>query len=357
MMGNGTNGVNNASNLSTVYSPELREIMGNEISPIVISVIERQLPLNLIMEIQNDINICETISYECEQVVKPGSLSDLAIDGAYKRDVLSRPKFKTFHGFRKTGFEIKIPDEHLECYNKNPFLRQWLSKQIVKMINHGIKAIMSRFYRHLVVHAHPRNRGANAGLQTGGNQLGTLAQPVKFDAKNADKFMQAILNVGKQMPYTDTTVENRFGSFNDEMFIFGPTEMESVFMQVENYFSYNKVGDCANCSLFKSTFDHMPRGILPITGTCIEPYVCENGGQSIVIYPVLFGKRYRGTKAGIRINNQMYAEPKTNSTIYQTAYYWHIHTYDSRYLGLAYITIDVEQPTTVAGCVPNNGGQ
>lgn len=342
-------GMNHAANLPAIDNKDLQVLLGTRISDYILKVYQKTFPLHLILQIDSDIDLCRTITYLCEDLSQTPQMSDSAIDASFKRQTIAPPKVITFQGFCKGGFESKLAMEQLECINQSPILQQWYQNQLAQAVENGRNAIMARFYRHMVANAHPRNSGNNAGLVRGGQTLGTSKNPVLFDSANADKWVMSVLNTIKQMPKT-TSPDNMFGQSTDNAFIFGPQAMESVFMQTDVYNDYSKVGDCAGCALFKDTFDRMPRGIMPITSDCIPTYTCQNGGENVTVYPVLFGKRYMGTKAAIRVKNKPYETPDGESMIYRTTFYHHIHTYDPRFLGLSYITVRDEQPMTIQAC-------
>lgn len=342
-------GINHAANLPAIDNRDMQALLGTRIADYVIRVYRKTLALHLFLRIDSDIDLCREIAYLCEDTSDRPQMSDSAVDGAFKRQTMSPPKIVRFQGFCKGGFESKLASEQLECINQSPILRQWFQNQLESAIEDGKNAIMARFYRHLMSKVHPRNTGANAGLISGGNQLGTLANPVLFDPENADKWMTSILDTVKQMPRKQAP-DNEYAQSTDDAFFFGPRSMESVLMQTDAYNSYDKVGECAKCSLFKDVFDKMPRGIMPITSNCIESYTCQTAGGALTIYPVLFGKRYMGSKAAIRVNSSSYETPDKDSIIYRTKFYHHIHTYDSRFLGLSWIVVKNNQPATIEGC-------
>lgn len=345
----GSNGINHATNLPSIDNEDLQVLLGTRLAEYVIFQYRRTLAVNLFLQIDSNVDLCKTITYLCEDHDSVPDMSDSAVDGAMKRKTIAPPKTITFSGFCKGGFETKLATEQLECIQQSEILSQWYNNQLATAIENGQNAIMARFYRHLLTNAHPKNSGLSAGYTRGGNVLGTQTSPVQFDKDNADKFFTAMLDTIKQMP-TAVTVQNEFGKSVDDAFLFGPTHMESVLMHVDDYNRADSVGDCANCSLFTDTFRHMPRGIMPITSDCIEKLVCESGGEPLTIYPVLFGKRYQGAKASLRVKTNNYQSLDKESIFYRVNFYHHIHTYDPRFLGVAWITIKTEQPAVVQGC-------
>lgn len=345
----GSNSVNHAANLPAIDNKDLQVLLGTRLAEYVIRQYRRTLAVNLFLDVDSDVDLCRTITYLCENHDDIPDMSDSAIDGAIKRKVIAPPKVIVFQGFCKGGFETKLSVEQLECIQQNEILNKWYNDQLATSIENGGNAIMARFYRHMLTNANPKNTGPNAGMTGGGNQVGLPTRPVLFDINNADKFMTSILSVIKQMPRA-TSVANEFGTSIEDGFLFGPQSMESVLMQTPEYQRYDSVGDCATCSLFKDVFDRKPRGLMPITSFCVESRTCNSGGGSLTIYPVLFGKRYHGVKASLRVKLHNYMSLDGESIFYRTNFYHHIHTFDNRFQGVAWITVKDEQPATVEGC-------
>ena len=345
----GNSGINHAANLPAMDNQSLQVLFGTRLAQFVIAQYRFTLPLNLILEIDSDVDLCRTITYLCEDHSDLPNMSDSALDSGKKRKVISPPKVITFQGFCKGGFETKLSVEQLECIQQSPILNQWYNNQLATSIENGREAIMARFYRHLLTTAHPKNTGLNAGLIQGGNVVGLPTNPVKFDPENADLFMTAVVDTIKQMPRA-VAPQNEFGQSTENGYIFGPRTMESVLMQVEKYLRYDSVGSCGACSLFTDVFQHMPRGLMPITSNCIESRTCNTSAGPITIYPVLFGKRFLGAKAALRVKTKNYMSPDGESIFYCVTYYHHIHTYDARYHGVGWITVANNQPDTVEGC-------
>lgn len=342
-------GVNHATNLPAIDNRELQILFGTRLAEYVIRQYRRTLAVNLFLDIDSDVDLCKTITYLCEDHDDVPDMSDSALDSGIKRKTISPPRVIQFHGFCKGGFETKLSIEQLECIQQSEILNQWYNNQLATAIENGRNALMARFYRHLLTTAHPKNSGPNAGLTGGGQEVGLPTKPVLFNPDQADLLMTSMLNVIKQMPRA-TTVQNEFGVSAEDAFFFGPQAMESVFMQTESYMRYDSVGDCATCSLFKDVFDKKPRGFMPITSFCVESRTCLNGDTPITVYPVLFGKRYRGAKASLRVKTHNYMSPDGESVFYRVTFYHHIHTYDPRFLGVAWITVKDNQPITIDGC-------
>lgn len=343
------NSINHAANLPSMDNKDLQVLFGTRLAQYVIQQYRRTLAVHLFLDIDSDVDLCRTITYLCEDHDDVPDMSDSAIDAGIKRKVLAPPKVKTFSGFCKGGFETKLATEQLECINQSEILSKWYNGQLATSIQNGRNAIMARFYRHAITKAHPKNTGSNAGLTGGGNQVGTQTKPVLFDPENADLLMTSMLNVIKQMP-RPVSVDNEFGVSVENSYFFGPQEMESVFMQVVDYNRFDSVGECANCSLFKDVFDKKPRGFMPITSFCVESRTCQTGGGPLTVYPVLFGIRYQGTKGSIRVTTKNYESRDGDSVFYRVNFYHHIHTFDPRFTGVAWITIRHAQPAVVDGC-------
>lgn len=344
-------GVNHAANLPAYDTKELQVIFGTKVSEYIIAVYRKTLNLQLILTIDQDVDLCKTITYLCEDDKGVADMSDTALDGALKPQFISMPRVKTFHGFCKGGFKYKLAVEQLECIWQQEILRNWFNSQLATSIENGRMAIMARWYRQLIVSAHPKNSGNNAGMTYGGQVVGDIGAPVLFNTDNCDKWFMAVLNVIKQMPNSPTPDNMWAEGIDDDAFIFGPSIMESVLMQTDLYNQWQYVGDCAGCAYFKDVFDRKPRGIMPITGDCIESYTCESAGESHTVYPILFGRRYKGAKASLRIKSYNYMSQDQQSVFYETYFYHHMHVYDSRFLGIGYIVIEQEQPTTIDSCI------
>lgn len=345
----GANSVNHAANLPAIDNQELQILLGTRLSEYIVKQYRRTLAVNLFLDIESSVDLCRTIQYLVEDHDDVPDMSDSAVDGPLKRKTIAPPKVMQFQGFCKGGFETKLAVEQLECIQQSEILNKWYNDQMATAIENGANAIMARFYRHMITNSHPKNTGGNAGLTGGGNQVGLPTRPVLFDPANADKWASSILDTIKQMPRA-TSVPNEFGVSAEDAFFFGPQKMESVFMQVPEYNSYDRVGDCASCALFKDVFDRKPRGLMPITSYCVESRTCQSGAGPLTIYPVLFGKRYLGSKASMRVKTHNYMSNDQESVFYRVTFYHHIHTYDPRFQGVSWITVKNDQPATVEGC-------
>jgi len=343
------NGINHAAQLPAMDNKDLQVLMGTRLSEYIIYQYRRTLAIELFLQIDSSLDICNTVTYLVEDHAQLPSMSDSAVDAAYKRQTLSPPRTLTFHGFCKGGFEIKMDEDQMECINQFPVLKMWYNDQLATAIENGRNALMTRFYRTLLTSVHPKNTGNSAGLTTGGQVVGAPSAAVLFDKDNADAWFKQVVNVIKQMPRT-ASVPNEFGHSSVDGFIFGPQEIESVLMSVSEYNRYDSVGDCGSCALFRDYFPHKPRGLDVITSYCVESLTCLSGGEPQTVYPILFGKRYRGAKASIRLKNKTYMEDATGAMINQIVYYWHMHVYDCRFLGKGHIVVNDEKPILAPAC-------
>ena len=350
----GNAGANHATNLPAMDNKDVQKLFNQRVASYIIKQYHYTLPLHLFFDITGDVDLCTQIHYLCQTEDGSPDMSDSAIDASFKRQTMNPPKIVSFSGFCVGGFETKLSVDQLECINGNSILNDWYNRELARAIDKGKEAILVRFYRMLLSSAHPGNSGNAAGLNTCDQTVGELANPVKFDKENADLWFTSVLAVIKQMP-RGNYMGSEFGRSVEDAFIFGPPAMEQVLMQTDDYNSYDKVGSCANCALFSDTFNHMPRGIMPITSHCVESYTCGTGADAITVYPVLFGRRYMGAAGQMRVTSKMYEEESSDAIINRVKFYHHGHVYDSRHLGVAYINICTEQPATVEGCTP--GGE
>ena len=341
-----TSGVNHAANLPSVTNNDINELIGVRLSDIMIMSIRHSLPMNMILSIDADVELCRTIVYLCESKQDIPNFSDSALDTGDHRHTIEPPKTVRFSGFCKGGFETKLSKEQLECINQSDVLRQWYASSINQAVEDGKTAIIARFYRHMVTNGvHPDNTGNDAGLETGGHVLGTRATPIKLTPDTVDDFLVELIGVAGQMPRA-SQVENQFGAGPGDLFVMTRPEIENLYLKSDKYNNYNIQGECGACSMMRDAMDVMPRKILHLTSYCVEGYVITNGGNSCVAYPVLFGRRYQGTKAAIRVDTMNYESLDKSSTFFKTSYYWHIHTYDCRDLGLAWVTFETTHPET-----------
>lgn len=347
-------GVNHAANLPAYDSKELQVLFGTTVSEYIIEVYRKTLNLHLILQIDSTVELCKDITYLCEDDSGIIDMADTALDGPLKEQFIGMPKIRTFHGFKKGGFRYKLAVEQLHCIYQQDILRNWFNKQLALAIENGRQAIMARWYRQLIASAHPKNSGNNAGMIYGGNRVGALGEPVLFNPDNADKFFMAVLSTIKQMPRGSAPTSEYGRGIPEDAFIFGPSIIEDVLMQTDHYTRYDWNGPCCGmCQLFKDVFTCHPRGILPITGDCVESYTCVSGGQSHTVYPVLFGRRYKGAKASLAIKSHDWISDDRFSVFYQTIFYHHMYVFDPRFLGLGYIVIDRPQPDVITSCNAN----
>lgn len=336
------NGVNYAANLPAHQTSSMQELLGHRLSQYIIKQIRRRLPIELFLMVDSDIDICQPIKYMCVDDTNLPKLQDSAVNGPAKRYTIEPDSFITFHGFQKSVFEVKIADEQLTCINRSSILRQWFNDKLEYAVEVGRDALLNRFYRELSAKSHPRNTGQNAGLTRGGNDIGSKDRSITFNVDTADIFMNNIVDVIKQMP-TGVTRENEFGMSASNGYIFAPSQIEQILMRTPDYNHYRLIGDCNMCGAFTDTFQRMPRGLFAITSDCIERYTCNAGGANeFHVWPVLFGKRYMGAEAKLAVDFKEYSEDREDSTIYRFKYLTHMHVYDPRYIGKAYINIEKE---------------
>lgn len=347
----GQAGANHATNLPAMDNKDIQKLFNQRVASYIVKQYHYSLPVYLFLDIHGDVNLCEQLHYLCETEDGAADMSDSALDAGMKRQTMNPPKVISFSGFCVGGFETKLAVDQLECINGNSILSDWYNRQMARAIENGKNAIMARFYRMMLSNAHPDNTGNNAGLTTRDQVIGSLSNPVLFDKNNADLWFTSILQVIKQMPRSDE-MNGTFGLSTENAYIFGPPSMEQVLMQTDKYLSYDTVGSCANCALFQDVFTHKPRGIMPITSHCVESYTCRSAGNDLTVYPVLFGRRYKGAKADMRVKVSTYMTEDEESMINKVKFYTHGHVYDSRYIGVGHITVDTEQPQTVEGCTP-----
>ena len=345
-------GVNHAANLPTYDTKDLQIIFGTMISDYVITVFRRVLNLHLILQIDSSLDLCKTITYLCEDDSGIADMADTALDGPIKEQFISMPKIRTFHGFAKGGFRHKLAVEQLECIMQSDILRNWFHNQLAQSIENGRQALMARWYKELIAHAHPDNSGNSAGMLNKRWVVGEMGAPVHFTPDTVDDYFMQVLSVMKEMPRaaSPTTEWNR-GLDSGDWFMFGPSVMETILMQAEKYTNWAQNGcDCAACALFKDVFSCKPRGITILTGDCVESYRCESGGNPHTVYPVLFGRKYMGAKAALRVQSHQWQTEDQQSIFYQTIFYHHMYVYDPRWLGLSYITIEDRKPPVIASC-------
>lgn len=347
----GKSGINHAANLPAVMNDDINRIFNQRIASYIIKTLHYSLPLNLILDIDSDVDLCNTINYLCASDDNLPQFEGTALNAGGKRQVMSPPKIISFNGFCIERMEVKLNTVQITCINQNPILRDWYNSQLQTAINRGRESIMRKFYRELMNKAHSSNSGNMAGMQRGDQSVGELAAPILFDSVNADLWFTSVLEVIKQMPdMASQSGGSIFGQSTNDAFIFGPGGMEQVLMQTDAYNSYDKVGDCGACALFRDTFTHKPRGIMPITSHCIESYDCVTADGTFSVYPVLFGKRNMGAKASIRVESDNYLTEDKESMIYKTLIYHHMHVYDCRFFGKGAISVQSKQPAILEGC-------
>lgn len=340
-------GANYAAGLPALDNESLQVLLGTRLSQYVIAQFKRRLPAQLFINIDMDVDLCTTHSFICEDHSDLPHIQSSAINGGVKRKTLTPPKVKTFHGYHTGGFETKMAREQLTCINGNQILRDWYRNSLEQAIEDGKQSIMAWFYRYLMAYGvHPDNTGNNAGQVRKKWRIGSRTRPIRLTPDNIDVWYVNLLNVIGEMPRM-TMVENEFGASKENAFLFGPPELESLLMKNERYNSWDKIGDCAACSAFTDVFDRNPRGIYHITSYCTDEYQCRSGNQTVSVFPILFGRRYSGVKASMRVENYSYDSLDKQSTFFRTQFYWNIFVYDCRNLGLSYVILDDVQPEVV----------
>ena len=343
-------GVNHASGLPAMDNESLQIVLGTRLSNYVITQLRRTLPAHLFINIDADIDMCSTTTFLCEDLQDAPRLQDSALDSSTKRRTVAPPKTVSFHGFHKGSFEYKLAKEQLECINKSSILKQWYMSNMQRAVEDGRQSIMARFVRYLMTNGvHPKNMGNNAGLTQGGHVLGTPTDPIALspdDFTTIDDWYVEMLEVARQMPDNGMS-DSEFGRSKDNLFLFGPMQLEGLLMKTAAYNDANRMGEmCRACAYFTDAFDKMPRGIYHITSYCTETRIIKNGNDCCKVYPILFGKRYQGTKASLRVDTKNYESEDGESLFFRTTFYWNIYTYDCRNLGLSYVTIADRKPKT-----------
>lgn len=350
MAGNHSNqnqGSNYAANLPALENESLQKILGTQLSSYVIANYKLRLPAQLFLDIDMDVDLCRTHSFLCEDQTDLPHIQSSAINGSVKRKTISPPRLKEFHGYHTGGFETKMAREQIDCINGNEVLRNWYRNSLEQAIEDGKQSIMAWMYRYLMAYGvHPDNTGNSAGQITKQWRIGSRTAPVKLTPNNVDTWYVTLLNVIGEMPRM-SSVENEFGASKENAYLFGPTALESLLMKNETYNSWDKMGDCAACSAFKDVFDRNPRGIYHITSYCIDEYVCKAGAKIMKVFPILFGRRYAGSKFGLKVENYSYDSTDRRSTFFRTQFYWNGFVFDCRNTGVSWVTMEDVQPEIV----------
>ena len=343
-------GVNHAAGLPAMDNQGLQIVLGTRISSYVITQLRRTLPAHLFISIDSDIDMCQTTTFICEDLSDAPQLQDSALDASVKRRTVSPPKTVSFHGFHKGAYEYKIAKEQLECINQSEILKKWYMNNMNRALEEARQSIMARFVRYLMTNGvHPKNTGNNAGLTIAGHVLGTPSDPIALDPNDfegIDDWYVELLEVAKQMP-DNGVADSEFGRSKDNLFLFGPTQLEGLLMKTASYNNAALMGEgCRSCAYFNDAMDKMPRNIYHITSYCTETRIVKNGNSCCKVYPILFGKRYQGTKASLRVDSHNYDSADGESRFFRTTFYWNIYTYDCRNLGISYVTIADRKPKT-----------
>lgn len=344
-------GVDHASPLPAMDNAALKVLVPARLSPYVIEELRFTLPANLFISIDMDVDLCQTVAYLCEDTTDVPRFNDGALDGPTKNVTLSPPRIKEFHGFHKGSFQTKLAKEQVECMQRSPILMAWYRKSLMRAVEDGKQAIMARFYMYAMTNGvHPKNTGNNAGLVESGYVLGTPEEPIILnpnDETGVDDFYDSLLEVADQMPMAGQH-ENDYPMSQDNLFLFGPTKLKQTARQYRRWHDYDKIGPCGACYMMDSGFDRMPYGIMHITSRCVHSRVCKTGNQTLKSYPILFGRRYQGIKAAIRVDTRTWESQDGESIFFRTNFYFHIHAYDCRNMGIAWVAFENRKPRTIA---------
>lgn len=345
-------GVDYASPLPAMDNAALNVLIPTRLSPYVIQSLRYTLPAQLFLSIDMDVDLCQKVAYLCEDTTDVPRFNDGAIDGPTSNVTLSPPRIKEFHGFHKGSFQTKLAKEQLECMNRSPVLMAWYRNSLDKAIENGRQSILSRFYMFILANGvHPQNKGMNAGLASQDYVLGTPSNPILLDPDHEtsiEDFYSQVRGVLRQMPDAGQP-DNEFGKSVENAFVFTTAKLEDTLMQYKRWNDWNKMGDCVRCSMMEGSFERMPYGIFHITSRCVAERNCKMGQDTMKSYPVLFGKRYQGAKAAIRVENRSWESQDGESIFFRTNFYFHIHVYDCRNMGLAWITLKTRKPL-LASC-------
>lgn len=340
-------GVDHATPLPAMDNDALKVLVPARLSPYVIQELRYTLPANLFLSIDMDVDLCQTVAYLCEDSTDVPRFNDGALDGPTKNVTMSPPRIVEFHGFHKGSFQTKLAKEQVECMQRSPILMSWYRKSLERAVEDGKQAIMARFYMYLMANGvHPKNTGTAAGLTNSIYDVGTPEEFIELDPSDENAipdFYSHMMGVIRQMPDSGQP-ENEYGKSVSNAFVFGPVEMEDAFKQYRHWNDFDKMGDCAACSMMDGTFGRMPYGLMHIASRCIHSRKCMVGQEQRTVYPVLFGKRYQGAKASIRVDNRTWESQDGESIFFRTNFYFHIHVYDCRNLGLAWVSVKLRQP-------------
>jgi len=344
---------NYASTLPALINDDIRFLIGTTLSNIVITQYRRTLPVLLFMQVDMDVDICNSISYMCEDLTDIPQIEDSAMNTGLPRHTIKPPRIVTFQGYCVGGFETKISKDQLTCLNRYPLLRNWYNNSLARSIEDGRQSLLTRFYRYIEAHGiHPRNTGNRAGHVTQSNYLGTLSEPVHITEESIDTYHVELISTVREMPRM-SSVPQEYGASTEDMFVLTHPSVEFVMMKADVYNKADTIGSCNTCSYFKDVFNKKPRGITYITSYCVESYRTQDG--SCVIYPALFGRRYHGFKGGLRIVTDTYESPDKESVLFKVKFYWQAHVWDSRCLGKSYITVDsTKPPLKMCNAAPQN---
>lgn len=341
-------GVDYASPLPAMENSALSTLIPARLSPYVISTLRYTLPLQLFISIDMDVDLCQKVAFLCDDTTDTPRASDGAIDGPTSRVTVNPPRIKEFHGFHKMSLEAKLAKEQLDCMQRSSILMAWFRRELDRAIEDGRQAIMSRMYAYLMSSGiHPKNTGDAAGLRDSVYTLGTPRNPILLDPDSKhgiNTFYSQLKGVIRQMPDFGQP-DNEFGKSTDNAFLFTNALIEDV---LDQYDTWNDSDACPRCTMMDGVFKVMPKGIYHITSRCVFSRVCKHGNETLRTYPVLFGKRYQGVKAAIRVENRTWESQDGESIFFRTNFYFNIYAYDCRNFGLAWIAMKPRKPELVS---------
>lgn len=341
-----SSGVNYAANLPAFDNSQLSALFFNRVAGYLLRQLELTFPLHLLLNIQTTIDLCESVTYLCEDTDDSAALQDTALDSIVKRERLgSPPKAITFSGYNVASMEFKIASDQLYCINRSPILRQWYMNSLNRALENGKQAIFRRFYRHLMNYAvHPDNTGNQAGMLSHNAMVGSPTQPILVNNETVDYWLLELLKVAKEMPTMTMLPDNFYGMTAANLFAFAPYQLEDIYMKAPSYNTFWMTGACASCTWMQSVFDKHPRGFFHITTPCLDRRVIKSGDKTCYVYPVLFGVRYRGTQAALQTDMFTYQTQDRESLIIRINFRYQIYTYDCRFMGVSWIMLEETHP-------------
>ncbi len=346
-----TSGVQYANGMVNPLTEDIQDLLGYRLSDKYIQNVRKRSPVSLFVNIDMDIDLCRPLAYAIEQKPCSTGFSDSVLGGSVKAQQWDNaPKFKTFHGYREIVKLTKVHKDALTCMEQSDVLMRSMLNDANNGIEEANTAIMNTFVNEILAGGYsPANTGNNAGLQWGGQKLGTPDQPLIFDEDNADKVIRQILGTIKQMPDYSMPM-NEFGSSSDNMYWVGHTSMEEVLMGTPAYNSWANIGDCAGCNMFSDVFNKKPRNIMPIGTSCLPARICKTAGEDLTVYPIIFGRRYDGHQGAIRVETDTYQSEDRDWNYHRTKIKYNFHTYDCRNTGVAWVAVKGDKPDKILAC-------